>query len=177
MACGGCGNRQTNEAAMPQRISNVKEPTGETTQCQCQFPDDQDTIFCERHQCTKTRPLHNLCKFREDYYQLWESGEGPMQNVQTLASKQQTRSEPQQQQPKIVQTTGFFKDEIEEDSKSLESQGIGDTIAKITRATGIKTAVDAVAEATGRDCGCQQRQDALNEMFPYKQKKTKGFFK
>ena len=170
MACGGCGKRQNNEVAIPQRIPNVKEPTGETTQCQCQFPDGQNTIFCERHQCTKTRPLHNLCKFREDYYQLWESGEGPMQGVQTLAPQQQTRSEPKP--PKIVQTTGFFKDESES-----ESQGIGDTIAKITRATGVKAAVDAVSEATGRDCGCQKRQNALNEMFPYKQKKTKGFFK
>ena len=176
MACGGCGNRN-NEVAIPQRIPNVKEPTGETTQCQCQFPDGQNTIFCERHQCTKTKSLHNLCKFREDYYQLWESGEGPMQSVKTFASQQRTKSEPEP--PKLVQTTGFFKEEAEEDSKSSESesQGIGDTIAKIARATGVKAAIDAVGEATGRDCGCQKRQDALNEMFPYKQKKTKGFFK
>ena len=73
---------------------------------------------------------------------------------------------------KPKKTTGFFKDE-NEDSKV---QGLGDTIAKITEATGIKTVVDAVSEATGRDCGCRQRQNKLNEMFPYKQKKTKGFF-
>ena len=100
-----------------------------------------------------------------------------MQGVQTFASQQRTKSEPEP--PKLVQTTGFFKEEAEEDFKSpeSESQGIGDTIAKITRATGVKAAVDAVSEATGRGCGCQERQNKLNEMFPYKQKKTKGFFK
>ena len=86
MACGGCGNRN-NEVAIPQRIPNVKEPTGETTQCQCQFPDGEDTIFCERHQCTKTRPLHHLCKHREDYFQLWEDGHGPMHNARATLSQ------------------------------------------------------------------------------------------
>ena len=174
MACGGCGNRK-NEGAMPQRISNPKEPTGETTQCQCQFPDGQSTIFCERHPCTKTRALHKLCKFREDYYQLWESGEGPMQGDFQPPRPAQIQTKPQ---PTPKQTTGFFKEEPnEEDVKSSESHGLGDTIAKITKATGIKAVVDAVSEATGRDCGCQERQGALNKMFPYKQKKTKGFFK
>jgi hypothetical protein len=176
MACGGCGNRN-NEVAIPQRIPNVKEPTGETTQCQCQFPDGQDTIFCERHQCTKTRPLHHLCKHREDYFHLWEDGHGPMQDMQDTRS---TLSQPPQParlpQPSPKQTTGFFKEENTEDAGSSGPQGLGDTVAKITEATGIKAVVDAVGEATGRDCGCQERQNKLNEMFPYKQKKTKGFF-
>ena len=48
-----------------------------------------------------------------------------------------------------------------------KSRGLGDTIAKITEATGIKKVVDTIAEATGTDCGCTKRQDTLNEMFPY----------
>jgi hypothetical protein len=48
-----------------------------------------------------------------------------------------------------------------------ESRGLGDTIAKITKATGIKKVVDTVAEALDVDCGCPKRQEALNEMFPY----------
>jgi len=49
----------------------------------------------------------------------------------------------------------------------MSSKGLGDSIQKITKATGIKRAVDAVSKATGRDCGCGQRKDRLNRMFPY----------
>jgi hypothetical protein len=86
---------------------------------------------------------------------------------------------PRPQPEKLKQTTGFFKEENEEgsDLEPSESKGFGDTIAKITKATGIKAVVDAVSEATGRDCGCEERQSSLNKMIPYKQKKTKGFFK
>ena len=34
------------------------------------------------------------------------------------------------------------------------SIGFGDTIERFTSATGIKKVVDAVAKATGSDCGC-----------------------
>lgn len=44
------------------------------------------------------------------------------------------------------------------------SEGVGDTIEKITKATGIKKAVEFVA---GEDCGCDKRKDKLNYLFPY----------
>ena len=45
-------------------------------------------------------------------------------------------------------------------------RGLGDTIEKITKATGIKKVVEKV---TGKkDCGCKKRKEKLNEMFPYK---------
>lgn len=44
----------------------------------------------------------------------------------------------------------------------MKSQGLGDTIEKITKATGIKKIVDTIAEAIGEDCGCSERKDALN---------------
>ena len=50
-----------------------------------------------------------------------------------------------------------------------KSKGVGDTIEKITKATGIKSIVDAVNKARGvKDCGCNKRKDILNEVFPYK---------
>jgi hypothetical protein len=52
-----------------------------------------------------------------------------------------------------------------------KSKGLGDTIAKITAATGIKKVVDTIAEATGTDCGCSARQEKLNDIFPYETKK------
>tara|TARA_R100001594_G_scaffold14471_2_gene30804 strand:- start:34086 stop:34265 length:180 start_codon:yes stop_codon:yes gene_type:complete len=49
----------------------------------------------------------------------------------------------------------------------LKSRGLGDTIAKFTKATGIKKVVDTVAQKTGKDCGCGKRKDTLNRIFPY----------
>lgn len=53
------------------------------------------------------------------------------------------------------------------------SKGLGDTIEKITTATGIKKVVHAVSKATGKDCGCNKRRDALNRAFPYNNQQNK----
>lgn len=53
-----------------------------------------------------------------------------------------------------------------------ESKGLGDTIEKITTATGVKKVVDTVAKAVNKDCGCGKRKDTLNRMFPYQQKEN-----
>jgi len=45
------------------------------------------------------------------------------------------------------------------------SQGLGDTIEQITEATGIKQMVKWIA---GDDCGCDDRKEKLNKLFPYK---------
>jgi hypothetical protein len=45
-----------------------------------------------------------------------------------------------------------------------ESKGLGDTIAKITKATGIEKVVKAVV---GEDCGCNERKETLNKLFKY----------
>jgi len=51
-------------------------------------------------------------------------------------------------------------------SDYIKSQGLGDTIEKITKATGIKKVVEKI---TGKkDCGCNKRKEALNKKFPYK---------
>ena len=47
------------------------------------------------------------------------------------------------------------------------SKGLGDTVEKITKATGIKKAVELFSKATGIDCGCDERQEKLNKLFPY----------
>mgnify|MGYP003640932335 FL=1 len=53
----------------------------------------------------------------------------------------------------------------------MESKGLGDTVEKFTKATGIKAVVEKVAKATGNDCGCGQRKDTLNRVFPYNKDK------
>jgi hypothetical protein len=47
-------------------------------------------------------------------------------------------------------------------------KGLGDTIERVTKATGIKRAVDKVSEVTGKDCGCSAIKDYLNNRFQYK---------
>jgi|APGre2960657373_1045057.scaffolds.fasta_scaffold219025_2 hypothetical protein len=55
-------------------------------------------------------------------------------------------------------------------TQTQESQGLGDTIAKVTNALGIDKLAEEVAQAMGKeDCGCKKRQQKLNDMFPYKQ--------
>lgn len=44
--------------------------------------------------------------------------------------------------------------------------GLGDAIQKITQATGIDKIVKFIA---GEDCGCEERRQKLNKMFPSKQ--------
>ena len=53
-----------------------------------------------------------------------------------------------------------------------KSKGLGDTIEKITKATGIKKVVDTVNKVTGKDCGCNKRKQNLNERFPYNPNST-----
>ena len=45
----------------------------------------------------------------------------------------------------------------------MKSKGLGDTIEKITEATGIKKATKFVTKASGKDCGCAARKEKLND--------------
>jgi len=48
--------------------------------------------------------------------------------------------------------------------KKNSSKGIGDSVEKVLKATGI----DKVAKKIlGDDCGCDERKKKLNQMFPY----------
>jgi len=49
----------------------------------------------------------------------------------------------------------------------MKSKGLGDTIEKMTIATGIKKMADKYSKITGKDCGCSKRKEALNKAFPY----------
>ena len=69
------------------------------------------------------------------------------------------------EQPKDKRTKAY-KDWKANQEKA--SEGLGDTIAKVTEATGIKKAVELIA---GEDCGCKERQDVLNRLFKYNKPK------
>jgi len=52
-------------------------------------------------------------------------------------------------------------------TRKQPSRGLGDSIEKFTTATGIKAIVEKGARALGKDCGCKERRDKLNQLFPW----------
>ena len=48
--------------------------------------------------------------------------------------------------------------------QSKDSKGLGDTVEKIAKVTGVKSVVNALF---GDDCGCDERKDKLNQLFRY----------
>lgn len=48
--------------------------------------------------------------------------------------------------------------------RNNRSQGLGDTVEKVIKFTGLDKFTD------GKDCGCEERKQKLNEMFPYRYK-------
>ena len=53
----------------------------------------------------------------------------------------------------------------------MRSKGLGDSVEKFTKKTGLKSLAQLAARATGAgDCGCNKRKQWLNKNFPYKNK-------
>ena len=50
-----------------------------------------------------------------------------------------------------------------------KSRGLGASIARFTKATGINSLAQMGAKIVGKkDCGCNKRKEVLNKKFPYK---------
>jgi hypothetical protein len=49
--------------------------------------------------------------------------------------------------------------------KSTKAKGLGDTVEKVLEKTGIAKVAKWIL---GEDCGCEQRKEKLNKLFPYK---------
>ena len=55
-----------------------------------------------------------------------------------------------------------------ESNNKQQSKGLGDTVAKITNFFGIDKVADAAAKLLGAEgCGCEERRELLNHLFPY----------
>ena len=51
----------------------------------------------------------------------------------------------------------------------MASKGLGDSVEKVLKATGI----DKIAKKVlGDDCGCKERKEALNKLYPYSRQFT-----
>lgn len=67
------------------------------------------------------------------------------------------RGRPNLQHEPFLRSQGF----------SFPSYGLGDTIARLARATGVDQVAKAFEKVTGRGCGCEERRQALNRTFRY----------
>ena len=53
-----------------------------------------------------------------------------------------------------------------------KSKGLGDDIKKITSVTKLDKIAESIVKSLGKaDCGCSKRQERLNKLFPYGDKK------
>ena len=53
----------------------------------------------------------------------------------------------------------------------MKSKGLGDTVEKFMKTTGIHSLAQKTAKIIGKkDCGCSKRKQALNKAFPYNKK-------
>ena len=56
----------------------------------------------------------------------------------------------------------------------MASKGLGDSVEKVLKATGI----DKIAKKVlGDDCGCEERKEALNKLYPYSRQFTEDEMK
>ena len=46
-------------------------------------------------------------------------------------------------------------------------QGLGDTVADLTHLTGLDQLAKLYEQVTGKSCGCDERRQALNQLFPF----------
>tara|TARA_Y100000593_G_C4173884_1_gene268456 strand:- start:541 stop:708 length:168 start_codon:yes stop_codon:yes gene_type:complete len=53
-----------------------------------------------------------------------------------------------------------------------KSKGLGDSVEKFTKATGLKSLMEISMNTMGikKDCGCNKRKNWLNQQFPYNNK-------
>jgi len=168
MSCGSCGKSKTISRTREEPTEDVHGETG----CECVFQEGDTEVFCPRHNVTKSMHQYKLCKHRRDYFQKWEEGRGagqtPTSNAEVQAGVVETPEEKEEGKKRRMQI---------EKSQEIpqKSRGLGDTIEKITKATGIKSIVEAFTKVTGKDCNCDGRREWLNKKAPYRHK-TKGFF-
>jgi hypothetical protein len=52
------------------------------------------------------------------------------------------------------------------------SDGLGDTVADLAHLTGMDQMAKTYEQVTGNSCGCKDRQEKLNRLYPYTSAKS-----
>lgn len=55
---------------------------------------------------------------------------------------------------------------VRTDLKAGQIQGMGDVVAEVTHVTGLDNLSQLYTQVTGKDCGCNQRRQILNQLLP-----------
>ncbi len=55
---------------------------------------------------------------------------------------------------------------VRTDLRAGQIQGMGDVVAEVTHTTGLDNLSQLYTQITGKDCGCDQRRQVLNQLFP-----------
>lgn len=70
---------------------------------------------------------------------------------------------------RIVKTPYVAEPErVKAPCRSSKSLGLGDTVAKVFKITGITTLAKVAYRFVGKSCNCDNRQDKLNRIVPYR---------
>lgn len=62
---------------------------------------------------------------------------------------------------------------IRENMEKQRSRGLGDTVHKIAKALGADKIAEKYEDITGKDCGCEKRREALNDILSYYREEEK----
>lgn len=146
----------------------------ELDSCQC-----EQAGWCPLMGVTMGYTLHQKCKgdkvFRETYYGMRQR----MESDPKVLAARKARRERKAQEDKLdraiehLKSQGLSLKKIEE-IMGIESasRGLGDTIEKTLSKFGITSKIVEKIMGT-KGCGCNERKDWLNKIFPYSKKKKK----
>ena len=115
------------------------------TNCECKLAG-----WCNRHQRTKTSHMLHLCQTREEYFNLWEKGNNKKSRVIVKEAKRDKDA-------RLVEWLKLFA--IESD------RGVGDIVERMLSKVGGR-AIKMSLKKLGVNCGCTNRQEALNKKYP-----------
>ncbi len=127
-----------------------------TTDCECEL-----SGFCKRHNVKKPNGWHKLCRNVPAFFEAWESGRGPGQNIESNAEAITIRINERLDQsrwPWWVKRIAKLRNESD--------VGVGDTLERLI-ALGGGRAYKRILAAVKLNCGCATRQAWLNRRYPY----------
>lgn len=120
--------------------------------------------YCERHQCKKTSNLHKLCQQHGAYWDAWEEGRGPGQQVKPKEQNKR-RLRVIENVKRNQRLRGWVMS-----MRTTGEVGIGDTLLRLIRIAGTRE-IKRELKCLHRACSCNQIEatEKLNREYPYQE--------
>jgi hypothetical protein len=96
-----------------------------------------------------------------------------------MNTKRPRKAKEQPEQPEQIKITTRRKRTPNKKTPEIEPEpdivveGLGDKVARFTKATGLDVIAKVWSDVTGLDCGCDERQEAMNSLFQRKKLKPR----